>query len=336
MYKNLIFSCLLLSFLLSSCNSADLLNDRKNDKTTIPEKSDNAYYVRDDGSLSFSSLKAYQAVCDSLLQLSPAEFHEWENSIGFKSYRAITNEALEKLKQTTDTKSYNSVLKQYADYIYLSHDSLIYPNIECQYYKNIIDKNGIFYIEGIKNIVTKDHISAFKDGKKLSTYSYISDIPSTKSEQVLDAFPYIETKWDGRKIATKARFYRTLVTGGGAIIESYILELYAQGYINQLGHYKPYGTVLMFDDIVFRGKTSAGNIYQNTWPDVETADNTGSITVSIPVYFVNELVCLHYRARSRGTGNRGVAYNVYQHQFYDYNGVNKCDVHLAIGPTKTN
>ena len=49
----------------------------------------------------------------------------------------------------------------------MTEDSLIYSTIQSRAYQNIINKNGIFYINGIKNIVdTKNKILATTDNTK--------------------------------------------------------------------------------------------------------------------------------------------------------------------------
>jgi len=222
----------------------------------------------------------------------------------------------------------------------MTEDSLIYSTIQSRAYQNIINKNGIFYINGIKNIVDSKYITlaTTDNSKSIQRIAYLNPISSKeRSEQInFDLFSY--TKSDNTKRAY-AECYLIKNTafedshGSNQIMVQFQIKV--DGKKKRPTGWKHYSTDYTVSQIkcIFNGIPT--EVYPNGY-----VKSYGTINLDVPAkvvlgegkmgFYTKNLMnfsvrnmsdplkapdCIHFKAETRGTSPEGVGYNYYKGKY---------------------
>lgn len=341
--KNIILLFCTSTLALASCEQTEVIEGTSANIGISPSISlDVPYHVENDGALNFRSAKDYFEISDSLSKLSEKEFRNWETSNHFESYRTFTDNIIEAIYTAIDNapSKVTELLNQNKQFVYMTEDSLIYSTIQSRAYQNIINKNGIFYINGIKNIVDSKYITlaTTDNSKSIQRIAYLNPISSKeRSEQInFDLFSYTKSdntkrayaecylikntafedshgsnqimvqfqiKVDGKKKRpTGWKHYSTdyTVSQIKCIFNGIPTEVYPNGYV------KPYGTInLDVPAKVVLGEGKMGFYTKNLM-------NFSVRNMSDPLKAPD---CIHFKAETRGTSPEGVGYNYYKGKY---------------------
>ncbi|MBC8602643.1 hypothetical protein H8784_13070 [Parabacteroides acidifaciens] len=341
--KNIILLLCTSTLALVSCEQAEVIEGTSANIGISPSISlDVPYHVENDGALNFRSTKDYFEISDSLAKLSEKEFRNWETLNQFESYRTYTDNIIEAIYTAMDDapSKVTELLKQNKQFVYMTEDSLVYSTIQSRAYQNIINKNGIFYINGIKNIVDSKYITlaTTDNSKSIQRIAYLNPISSKeRSEQInFDLFSY--TKSDNTKRAY-AECYLIKNTafedshGSNQIMVQFQIKV--DGKKKRPTGWKHYSTEYSVSQIkgIFNG------IPTETYPN-GYVKSYGTITIDAPAkvslgegkmgFYTKNLMnfsvrnmsdplkapdCIHFKAETRGTGPEGVGYNYYKGKY---------------------
>lgn len=344
--KNLIVSIgtCLLSCALFSCNENAIVEEVDNGGGILQTKSaiDAPYSLRADGSLSFRNVDDYFAVTDSLIKLNDEDFVNWENSIGFVSYRSyvdkLTDEVEEAINDSNSDKV-SSLLNDYAKFISLDEDSIVKPNIKSETYRRITNKDGVFYIGDLKNVVDETSIYAVDNGMTRSVSPKLSYVITNNLRGLADPINYTEYSYikkdETKMVITKCSLVKNiaLTDAQGKNFSCVQFQIYVDGKRSKRG-WKHYSTGYTVKDITCVFKDIPTAVY----PD-ETLKSTGDYLFTHPgedsqgksknhtfVYniglavknFTNPIqhaACIHYKAMTWGTQPEGIGYNYSNNQY---------------------
>lgn len=338
--KNLIVSIgtCLLSCTLFSCNENAIVEEVDNGGGILQTKSaiDAPYSLRADGSLSFRNVDDYFAVTDSLIKLNDEDFVNWENSIGFVSYRSyvdkLTDEVEEAINDSNSDKV-SSLLNDYAKFISLDEDSVVKPIIKSETYRRITNKDGVFYIGYLKNVVDETSIYAVDNGMTRSVspkLSYVITNNMRGIEEPIYYKEYLYTKSDNTKrVITTCSIVKNvaLTDAQGNSMSSIQFQIFVDGKRNKRG-WKHYSTAYFVKDItcLFKNiplstnvdgtvKTSGDFLFEHPGQDSagESKNHTFvyNLGKSVKNYTtpIQHAACIHYKAMTRGTLPEGIGYN---------------------------
>lgn len=332
-----------LLFLITLCNlcacSSDVLDTNLVRDESISLKK-GGYYLNEQGALTFTSLDAYFALTDSLNHLSENEFCQWEKSHHFISYRTFVNNIIDKADEMKDKDQVITFLKQYADYVYIDENELVQPVIQSQTYQSIANKEGIFYVEEAQNKVGREYVTISKNVTK-SEAGYIDQIRYIKEKSFTKAYgdeveyPTIAfvNRDNDRKIFTSFKITKNAASNGTVSLCQPQLEIFvrARKWV-PIAKWKDYNTICIVENVILQmdgipfspyvdenGQWIFGDGKQIKFlAPVESKEaarftstyrlTTAPIMMQAPL---QDIICIHYRARTRGTGEYGAAYNVY-------------------------
>lgn len=336
--KNLIVSIgtCLLSCALFSCNENTMLEEVDNGGANPQTKSaiDASYYVQGDGTLCFRSVDDYFAVTDSLIKLTDQELSNWEESIGFVSYRSHVDKLIDEVEEAfneDDNNKANLLLTDYSKYIYLDTDSIVKPYISSKTYQSITNKDGVFYLGDLKNVVNNTSIYAVEKGRSVSpklSYVMTSNLRSLNDLVQYKEYDYVKN--DGtKKVISSCSLVRNIaltdVQGNNHSCVQF--QIFVDGKRHKRG-WKHYTTGYSVKDITCRFKDiplavnpdqtlkSTGD-YLLSHPGKDDADQAKSHTfvynigLSVKNYTnpIQHATCIHYKAMTWGTGAEGLGYN---------------------------
>lgn len=329
---------ILLAACLFSCSENSLLEDNLSGSSveTKTISSENlSYSVNEEGALCFQSGAAFLTLADSLSKLSDQAFRNWEQQIHFKSYRTTTNDMIAQLDQEEGSPTFDKLLQEYAGFVSVGEDGQVGPVIKGLGYRNITNEQGIFYIEGVKN--------QFSNGRLFAKGKPVSSSPLTRAVgNVLVNYPTMPyTRDNKKKVESSARIYELVGEGSQAPFIQLQLEITVRGYSKGAGGWKKEKTELYVDDVTVRIPGFLSDVvYSGTY------SSNGDYTFSIFNFSLSSIVwggyqppfekplCLHYRARTRSTGNYGIAYNFYHGVFFNVANVTPnnpgCDKHILV------
>lgn len=340
----LLFNFYLFSQLLLSC-SQEIIREDNNSTSFIVTKAvpreHISYYVNEEGALCFETGNDFLLLTNYLSALSSEEFKNWEMSIGFKSYRTVTDEILFALYSKENTSEYNQLLERYKSFVYLDPDSIATPIIQGLVYRNISNKDGIFYIQETKNKFNGNTLTFYDAQNKQLPIRH----PLTKANgDVLVQYPTKSYTPDNKKrVDTSAKIYEVVASNGFNTYSQLYMDIVVSGYKkNVFGKWKRYNTTCQIDDVTVRiPGFDSDIIYAGTYSSNECSTYTHSFLMvpsqpqlHLPQPPYQLPLCLHYRARTRGTGNMGMAYNFFHGTFFDVSHVTPnnpgCDKHILV------
>lgn len=366
--KNLIVSIgtCLLSCVLFSCSENVVLDEVDNTAGNLQTRSmiDAPYYVQGDGTLCFRSVEDYFSVTDSLVRLTDSEFNNWEKSIGFESYKSYVDGLIDEIEEAFNDDNYdkaNSLLNDYSKYIYLDNDSIIQPVISSNTYRHITNKDGVFYLGDLQNIVNDKYIYAVSKERTVSSMvPYILTNNARSEEEAIryERYSYIKED-DTKMVISSPSILRNVVLTDvqGANISQIQLELFVDGKRHKRG-WKHYSTGYSVKEILCRFKSiplsikndgtlkSSGDFTfshpaENNSGSSESKYHAFTYNIGVAVknytYPIQHAVCIHYKATTWGTAPEGIGYN-YSNNKYGIDTEHKkencaskvCDIHSNI------
>lgn len=348
---NLLLTVCASAFLFASCQSEeDVLSNASNESLSTRAMVDEntPYYVGEDGALNFKSSEDYFALCDSLAQLDDDAYHAWEQEIHFESYRSYTDKMIDEVNaawEENDEQKATALLQKYSNYIYMNADSTVWPVVVSRAYQNVTNKDGVFYVNGTKNIVDAQYVSSMSSNTKNSRkVAYVNTSKtSTRSSEIaitLKELNYI--KKDGSK-RVYATFYILKNVSFEDDNKAALTMLQAQVNINgkkkKLGKWRDYTTGYYLENLhgIFNGIPtgidSEGHVTGlASEREIKILDgrasmpkgNRGIYTANLTSFAVKDYTmnvpnptCVHFRAMTDGTIPEGVGYNYYKGSYFE-------------------
>ncbi len=329
------------AFLLASCQNEDALDNITNEAVaTRSVVTENVpYFVTADGALNFRSADDYFALCDSLAQMSNDEFQIWELMNGFESYRSYTDKLIDEvtIAMENDSTQVGNLLDKYKDYICLDADGEgVSALIQSRAYQNIANKNGVFYVNGVKNVVDAHYVTLESpvQTRSLHRIGYLNPVASktraTTNQWNFQEFSYVKGK---KKVIALPYILKntafTDVNGDSQTIIQFQIKLRGKAK-KMFGGFKDYDTTFsiaelqcIFNDIPY-GVDSEGNATDYRQKELVEMPETAVPGEDKVIYFTRNLMnfsvksykhqlqdpdCIHFRAASRATTPEGVGYN---------------------------
>lgn len=362
--KNFILLLCTSTLALVSCEQTDVIEETSANIGLSPSISlDAPYHIENDGALNFRSTEDYYAISDSLSKLSENEFRNWEASNQFESYRTFTDNIIDAIYTAMDNapSKVTELLNRNKQYVYMTKDSLLYPTIKSYAYQNILNKDGIFYINGIKNIVDSKYITlaSSDNSRSIHRIAYLNPI-STKerSNEQIDFELFSYTKSDNTKRAYAQCFLiknTAFNDSHGANQTMVQFQIIVDGKKKMHSGWKHYTTDYTVAEIecIFNGIPT--EVYPNG-----TVKSYGIKKLHVPAkvqlgegkdgkYLVNLMSfsvrnmsdpiqmpdCIHFKAETRGTSPEGVGYNFYKGKYIlPHNSIkgvsNICPLHQNV------
>lgn len=315
--------------IFASCNkSDDLMNIEGKALASQTQSIESLPYYVENGALNFRSADDFFFYADSIANLSGYDFENWEKVTGFTSYRSITDKMIEEIEEAEDDAlMYNRLLLDYSEFVEKVGDR-IEPKIKSNIYRSVVNKDGVFYTNGIRNLVDDQDVTVSnEDGKEERSISYVAK-PLTRATTGNASLPLgvREAYGDKRMVFTEAKILRiyaaeryragveVLVDGkkkGPAKWKHYATEFRMRDFIVRLPGVaytlKPDGHAAIVKEVEQLAKEECGN-YGNAARFIRTI-YVGEMTlepldIRYPTY-------LFYRAWSRGVPiEKGVNYEV--------------------------
>lgn len=324
------------AFFLLSCGDNELLetkNLRSSEsitKSVLESKCNANYFVNDEGALVFATLDDYGFLIDSISKLTDNEFANWENQIGFESYRTFTGNLIDNVDNLETLQSLHPKYFEKNE----KYD-VVLPKIQSQVYRSIVNKDGFFYIGDTKNKVEGGFFSV--EGQKVDPklrqrVSY----GLGNEEQIGNAieYPSIEyVKLKSYKVMTWFRIFKIRGTNGSQIYYSTVLEITVRprswgdliGWsdtqstchveevkVNMKGlggcmFYNEYGNNVFAIDEFMSLKTISSSSASKLWT---LSIHMNGMSPYDPGT-IQDPYCVHYRARIDKIGKTGAAYNTH-------------------------
>lgn len=338
MKKNLIMSLCVSA--LVSCSQTDVLENTSTDvlltRSASPETS---FYVESDGALNFKSIEDYFQLSDSLVLLSENEYRNWEVMNHFDSYQTFTDNIIDAIYMAMDNNpsEVTSLLEKNKQYVFMTGDSLVYPVIQSKTYRNILNKDGVFYIGGVKNIVDGRYVTlaTTDNSRSIHRIEYFNPVSSNlRSEQItFNSYAYTKSDNTKRTYASCFLIKNTAFNDSHGANQTMVqFQIDVDGKRKKAAGWKHYTTAYWVSQIkcVFNGIPK--ELYPNgTIKTYGTIPLTVDSEVSLPEgksgSYVRNLMdfsvrnmteplklpdCIHFKAGTRGTHPEGAGYNYYK------------------------
>lgn len=343
--KKFILSLCVSTLALVSCEQADVLKSTSGDGVTTRTVSfDEPYYVESDGALNFRSIEDYYNLSDSLINLSESEFVNWETLNSFKSYRTFTDDIIEDIYTAMDDDpiKVTKLLEQNQHFVYMTDDSLVYPNIKAKTYQNIVNKDGVFYINGIKNVVDDRYVTLATSDRSRSEHkiAYFNPISSkTKSEQInFKLLTYTKSDNTKRVYADCFLIKNTAFEDNHGANQTMVqFQINVDGKKKRPTGWKHYSTGYSVSQIKCVFNKIPSEVYPNGYvknfasktlsvpASIDLGEGkSGTYTANLMEFSVRNLSeplqspdCIHFKAETRGTWPEGVGYNYYKGSYLD-------------------
>lgn len=342
-----IISTCLISSMLFSCEQNAFLDEGAsgNVQTKSTQTIDTPYLVEADRALNFRSAEDYFAITDSLSKLTESEFRDWEIANNFKSYRTYTNNIISKFYEAIendDNQEATNILTKNKDYIYITEDSIARPMIKSLNYQNITNQNGIFYLNGVKNIVDREFISletSYKS-KNIKKIAYVTPIGIQTRDEQKQYKLLSYTKEDGTKRAYAECYLIKNIAfqdTEGANQTMIQFQIIVDGKRKKPAGWKNYTTSYAVEDITCVFNEIPKTLYPNgtvaTYGVVEFihsaqerlgSGKSGIYLANLMEFSVKNLTkplyeptCIHFKAVTGGTNPEGVGYNYHAGNYSD-------------------
>ena len=352
---NLLLTVCASAFLFASCQSEeDVLSNASNESLSTRAMVDEntPYYVGEDGALNFKSSEDYFALCDSLAQLDDDAYHAWEQEMHFESYRSYTDKMIDEVNaawEENDEQKATALLQKYSNYIYMNADSTVWPVVVSRAYQNVTNKDGVFYVNGAKNVVDSKYVTlASSKGRSVHRVAYISLQQNTRSTEItvpLRELDYIKSDNTKRVYASFTMLKNiTFDDSKGANMTVLQVQVNINGKKKKITGWKDYTTGYYIEHFygIFNGipqsVTSEGNI-KDIASNIEIPimrsrysmprGKRGIFTANLMNFAVKNYTadvpyptCVHFRAMIDGTLPEGLGYNYYNGKYFE--PTNKC------------
>lgn len=351
--KKLFLGVCALACIITSCSQDAMIEENVSDVlTTKSMQQETGPFFVEDGILHFNSVNDYFAFSDSITRFSSEELKNWETENNFTSYYTYVNSIIKEIDDTLENGNldeYNSLLNEYSKYVYLSEDNEVFPRISLSSYQLLANKDGFFYVNGVKNMVVDNTIS-----NGMTIYNYTNDVNKLTRSNVEEDISLKELEYkktdDTKSILAACKLVRNIAfsTSQGDFTTQYQLLIQVRGkHKKKIGGWSTYETVHDVSEIkgIFQNipvtVKSDGTIgsVQSTYTFIHDAmDRTkeekySTLTYNLGVAVKNYTVpmrnpiCIHFKARCRGTQPEGLGYNYYRGC---YDKTSPCPVHSFV------
>lgn len=343
MKRNLILSLCVSA--LVSCSQTDVLESASTGVLqTRSISSDAPFYVEADGALNFRSIEDYFQLSDSLVLLSESEYRNWETFNHFDSYQTFTDNIIDEIYMAMDDNpsAVTSLLEKNKEYVFMTGDSLVYPVVQSKTYRNVINKDGVFYINGIKNVVDGRYVTlaTTDNSRAVHKIAYLNPVSSNMRSEQIAFKKYGYTKRD----QTKRTYAECFLIKNTAFEDTHAAnQTMVQFQINVDGkkkirkNWKHYTTAYWVSKItcVFNGIPTElypngtiktlGTIIFDAPAEISLPEGkSGSYVKNLMNFSVRNMTeplqspdCIHFKAGTRGTHPEGAGYNYYKGGYID-------------------
>ena len=290
-----------------------------------------------DGTLHFSSSEVFLETVRSLTK-EGADLAGFEKSHGFTSMSSVIDQAIDILSEQEDEMSYNAALESYSDILQSDDDGWITPRISARGYTNIINPEGVYYINGTKYQITPEKLviesaNNTTRAKEVAEFDYISPVDENFQTRVKEDYEYTNDKYQSgdRRAYARAHIIRYIVNVGSSRYDISIdFQMHMTGQKKSLFGWNTYATVHTVEGLLFTivqkglstsdfsgGQVVASNPGVSSYTSSECKDYFLTIPTSINLRYAwvvstvaPTFSTLRYRALNRGTGDCGIAYNM--------------------------
>ncbi|MCP3142420.1 hypothetical protein [Pyxidicoccus xibeiensis] len=176
---------------MASCSQVDLEPEAASDVPMVR--------VDDAGALHFQSAQAFFAAMEAISRMSPEEQVSWEERIGFTSLRRTLTLAERQLESAQTPVEQERLLEAYADVIDASEGTLR-PRLSSPGYAGLVNRAGVFYVNGVIHKVTPDMLIISRDGRPETVEKYVA---SPRIREQLEAEPELVPE-EGVRVARYA------------------------------------------------------------------------------------------------------------------------------------
>ncbi len=327
-------SCILATFIMAisiSCSKpTDETKPIMSDETRTAIISNGVECI--DGILHFESAE----VCfETMVTLSSeSALKEFEKHHKFYSLRSFTDSLFEDLENCKSKAEYDATLDYCWDYI-KEEDGCLMPRVTSAGYASIANSDGIFYVNGIKHIVTDEQIfiedinSNTRSDSAMNSFDYISPTSYSDQTRTETEVRYHDVRYETAdyKVFARTNVLRNVVSevidGEQKIITSFGVQVHVFGHKDKAiigwDKYKDryYVEELHFDLTIGTARVTFME-YQDGY---SASEYTRDLYVTIPYgegVFVGTTApdmpsrfnCIVHRARSREIGNCGALTDV--------------------------
>ncbi len=264
MKNNFILISLALS-VFASCNNSDDLMNMEGD-AMIPETrsiESLPYYV-ENGVLNFRSADDFFFYADSISNLSGYAFENWEKVTGFTSYRSITDEMIGEIEDVEDNEFiYDKLLLNYSDFVE-KVDDRVETKIKSNIYKSVVNKDGVFYVDGIRHLVDDCNVITSRNGENINTVPYVTNV-LTRTTTGSASLPlgFREKYGDDRMVFTQATVRRIYAMD----VYRICVEVFIDGKKKGPAKWKQYATKFWMIDFLVRLPNVATSLTSNGHAD---------------------------------------------------------------------
>lgn len=270
-----------------------------------------------DGILVFESADSFIKTAETISNLSDEALEEWEQSIGFSSYRTKVNRLIEEAEAIDDSIARHNYVVEHDKFIKEIGED-VFPVIGSQLYRSITDENGEFYVNQTKNVVDENTISGYNTksrGVQKTTYT------GNTSRTLVSNLNYEtrEKKVGKRKVITSAKIVKYVAFDNANARFAHGIEILVDGKKKGPAKWKHYTTdhhlkeVHVEFDYIPTGVDANGNIILGKFADdynltissgnshrlIKTYSAGYPSSSDITLYGANVLT---YKAFTRGTG----------------------------------
>lgn len=235
------------------------------------------------GTLHFKDQYSYLDMLDKFPGMSEDELDEWEESIGFKSYRRVFSESADEFHLLKTEDEFNTWKEKYNDILYMKGD-VVTPRIP--FYKDqlVVDRSGEYLVGHALTKVMEDKVITILDGDQEKLKEALSVNASLEDSNI--KITYIEKpnaielrsgdsscypgKWGATGSIKKGK-RKAFIVLRTEIVEPdgyQGLGLYSTGVgLRVYGHKKSifgwniYRTLLAYDDVGFQVRDHVGNLH---------------------------------------------------------------------------
>lgn len=323
---NLLLTVCASAFLLASCQSEDVVpgvNDTSAMQTRAITGED---YVVENGVLHFTSLDAFFKVTEEIANMPDSLYQIWEKEHNFVSYRTITDRLIGEAEAIEDENEQDAFIAKHANFI-KKEDDLILPVMNANLYRSITNSEGVFYINGAKNVVTDSEVIAYNSNNQSINRSSYTITPRATNGIEYEEREYVRS--DGaRKVISKAKIIIQSGFDGQFSRYAIAVEIFIDGKKKKRGNWKHYSTTYGHDAVRIKLKKTPISVDKNgqiTYIDGQEVIKEGASTsneshnwtvtyaISNPIAKqpqVEHVQYLYYKAYTRGTGTEKLDYKV--------------------------
>lgn len=326
--KNLFLTVCAGAFLLASCQSEDAMPGVDNASEMQTRAVIGEDYVVKNGVLHFTSLDSFFKVTEEIANMPDSLYQIWGEEHNFISYRTITDRLINEAEAMEDESEQNAFIAKHANYIKKEND-LILPIMETNLYRSITNADGVFYVNGAKNVVANNEVVAYNaSNEEINRSTYLSTKASIVEKSRKNYEERSKVRKDGKRmVITRAALLVQTAFDLQFARHALALEIFVDGKIKK-AKWRAYSTTYHHGPIRVKLKQTPIGVDKNDviiyapGEQIEkgqagtTSDSknwTVTYTLSTPIDKEPQLTSieyLYYNAYTRGTANEQLQYSV--------------------------